>query len=79
MGEGWKVKLALWFGYMAAVAEKNAFEWLGARYVQGTEPWLELERALTYLEAEETGTGGPSWDTRLGSVYHPPCTDVGPL
>lgn len=73
---GWKVNLALWIGYIAALAEKKLFGWLGARYVKGTEPWLELVRALHYVEglqAQEKGARGAAneWDTRLGSVYHP--------
>ncbi|SPO28852.1 uncharacterized protein UTRI_05102_B [Ustilago trichophora] len=72
---GWKVGLALWIGYISAVAEKKLFGWLGARYVKGTEPWLELVRALHYLEGlqseKETDETLNQWDTRLGSVYHP--------
>lgn len=73
-GDGWRVNLALWIGWTAAVAEKNVFEWLGARYVRGTEPWLELQRGIEYLQALEHKQGSQSggaaeWDTRLGSVY----------
>lgn len=74
--EGWKVKAALFMGYVAGVAEKKLFGWLGARYVKGTEPWLELERGLEYVERmSEEEQGGTAegdkagWDTRLGSVY----------
>lgn len=74
----WRVKTALGMGYAAAVAEKKVFGWLGARYVKGTEPWLELDRGLRYLERrnEEEGSSGEGvgeagWDTRLGSVYNP--------
>ncbi|SNX86301.1 uncharacterized protein MEPE_05010 [Melanopsichium pennsylvanicum] len=48
--EGWRVNTALWLGFVAAVAEKKIFGWLGARYVKGTEPWLELQRGLKYIE-----------------------------
>lgn len=64
-----KVTTALWMGYLAAAAEKGAFGLLGARYVKGTEPWLELSRGLKYIEAKAAGE--VEWDTKLGSVYHP--------
>ncbi|SJX64402.1 uncharacterized protein SRS1_15043 [Sporisorium reilianum f. sp. reilianum] len=70
VAESCKVRLALWTGYVAAVAEKRVFAWLGARYVAGTEPWLELQRGLEYVRMR--GSGGKEevgWDTRLGSVY----------
>ncbi|GAC98184.1 hypothetical protein PHSY_005773 [Pseudozyma hubeiensis SY62] len=71
---GWKVNVALWMGYVAAVAEKKVFGWLGARYVKGTEPWLELHRGLEYIErttGEESKPkkGDAGWDEKLGSVY----------
>ncbi|EST09052.1 Protein of unknown function DUF1365 [Kalmanozyma brasiliensis GHG001] len=78
--EGWKVTTALWMGYAAAVAEKKLFAALGARYVKGTEPWLELQRGLDWIEADEREEeaekdakeqDGAMWDTRLGSVYNP--------
>ncbi|TKY89081.1 hypothetical protein EX895_001612 [Sporisorium graminicola] len=71
---GWKVTVALWLGFVAAVAEKKVFAWLGARYVKGTEPWLSLERGLAYVklrknQAEEVPGDEVGWDSRLGSVY----------
>ncbi|KAJ9474707.1 hypothetical protein PHBOTO_004596 [Pseudozyma hubeiensis] len=74
VGGGWKVKVALWMGYVAAVAEKKVFAWLGARYVKGTEPWLELHRGLEYIERtkgneKEPRKGDAGWDEKLGSVY----------
>ncbi|CDU24946.1 uncharacterized protein SPSC_04779 [Sporisorium scitamineum] len=75
-GDSWRVTVALWMGYMAAVAEKKVFGWLGARYVAGTEPWLQLERGLEYIASREGqekvvrgAKVGVGWDTRLGSVY----------
>lgn len=72
--EGCKVWLALWIGLVAATAEKHVFGWLGARYVKGTEPWFELQRALQYIQAATQGDKdykiAASWDTRLGSVCH---------
>ncbi|KAJ1598913.1 hypothetical protein NDA14_005364 [Ustilago hordei] len=67
--ESRKVTTVLWMRYLAAVAEKKAFALLGARYVKGTEPWLELQRGLKYIEKK--AAGGVEWDTKLGSVYHP--------
>ena len=73
--DGWRVSVALWLGYAAALAEKKAFAWLGARYVKGTEPWMELHRGLEHIaaleQADKEPLGTASWDTKLGSVYHP--------
>lgn len=68
----WRVRVAIASSHFAAVAEKKAFALLGARYVAGTEPWLELSRGVAYVAARETSRDAPvdkpSWDTRLGSV-----------
>ncbi|PWZ01172.1 hypothetical protein BCV70DRAFT_90758 [Testicularia cyperi] len=82
--KGFRTFLVILLGYLAARAEKSAFDLLGARYVRGTEPWLELYRALVFLRANGSSvpvtkteverdsrgvdTHAPSWDTRLGSV-----------
>ena len=67
---------ALWQLLIAAKAEKWVFEKIGARYVVGTEPWLELQRALGLQKAEQEGdeaalvsANGPRWNTKLGSAY----------
>lgn len=71
-GVNTKLATALWLAYLAGLAEETAFAWLGARYVPGTEPWLELARGVKWLEEDQDGVGygyaGPSWDAKLGSV-----------
>lgn len=68
----WSVRVAIASSHFAAVAEKKAFALLGARYVAGTEPWLELSRGVAYVASLKARQHAPvdkaSWDTRLGSV-----------
>lgn len=44
--------LALFSLHIASVLEQALFRALGARYVQGTEPWLELRRGLELVRSE---------------------------
>ncbi|KDN41982.1 hypothetical protein K437DRAFT_249268 [Tilletiaria anomala UBC 951] len=80
----------LWQIMLASKAEKWVFEKVGARYVLGTEPWLELGRALL-LQSESQGEGkgvGPLCGSDSDVPLQPaaslseqaphsfPCTDV---
>ncbi|KAN0061891.1 hypothetical protein ACQY0O_005885 [Thecaphora frezii] len=62
----WSVLATVLAGYVAAVGEERAFRLLGARYVEGTEPWLELQRGVALVRDGKMLV--PSWDTKLGSV-----------
>ncbi|PWN52440.1 hypothetical protein IE53DRAFT_385120 [Violaceomyces palustris] len=61
--------------HFSGVMEKALFDFVGARYVQGTEPWLELYRALIGNERRIRPDHSHvdidvklGWDEKLGSV-----------
>ncbi|EPQ26347.1 uncharacterized protein PFL1_05995 [Pseudozyma flocculosa PF-1] len=62
----WSVFTTVLLSHLAGVAEERAFHYLGARYVRGTEPWLELQRGIRLLRDGESVKA--SWDLGLGSV-----------
>lgn len=50
----WSLVLALFSIHMGLVLQEVAFRWLGARYVPGTEPWMEWKEGARIAASDES-------------------------